>query len=96
MNEITPDDLKTAGGVLVAFAGVLVTAIGFMLRTAFTMGKDASKVAAALDSLNDIKAEVAKIPIILTRLGTLENAHERSRSDIKHLLRGSRPDLEEQ
>lgn len=93
IDQVTPSDLKAAGGVLVAFAGVLVTAVGFLIRTAFKMGKDAQKVALALDGLTEMKVQVAQIPVIVTRLGTVEKAWETTRSDIKHLLRGSHPDL---
>ncbi len=84
---ITPEDLRTAGGLLAGFAGVLIAAIGFLIRTAFKMGKDASKVATALDGLVEIRKAVDQIPIIVTRLTTLENAHTSIRSDIKHLIR---------
>lgn len=90
--QITADELRTAGHVLIGFAGILVTAIGFLIRTAYKMGQDAQKVATSLESLTTIKLATDKIPVIEKRLEISEEAWRQSRSDIKHLLRGSRPD----
>ena len=43
-SQITPADLKIAGGVLLGFASFLAGLITWMTRTAFKMGQDASKV----------------------------------------------------
>jgi hypothetical protein len=91
--NITPDMIQALGAALVACLGLVLTAVGFLLRTAHKIGRDAQKVSMALDSLVEIKAAVAKIPILETRLGTVEDAWRATRSDIKHLLRGSHPDM---
>jgi hypothetical protein len=93
--ELTPDNIKVLGGALVASLGIVATAIGFLIRTAYKLGQDASKVATSLESLTEIKAAVKHIPLIETRLGTVEEAWRSTRSDIKHLLRRpSQPDFD--
>lgn len=89
--QITPDELRAAGHILIGFAGVLATAIGFLIRTAYKMGKDAQKVSKSLEDLTSMKLATDKIPLIENRLETAEEAWRNTRSDIKHLLRGSRP-----
>lgn len=91
---ITPDMVRQAGYALIGALGAILTAVGVMLRVAHKLGKDAQKVSTALESLVKIETEVKKIALIEIRLGTVEEAWTNTRSDIKHLLRGSRPDME--
>jgi hypothetical protein len=93
--ELTPDNVKVLGGALVASLGVVATAIGFLIRTAYKLGQDAHRIAMGLESLTEIKVAVKEIPVIQTRLGVVEEAWSTTRSDIKHLLRRpSQPDFD--
>lgn len=97
MSDLTPEHIKILGGVLCTALGLVITAIGFLIRIAYKLGQNATKVATALDALTDIKTAVAKIPLIETRLGTVEEAWAHARSDIKDLLRekrGSHPSFD--
>ena len=93
--QISAEELKIARDVLVGVAGVLVAAVGFLIRIAYKMGKDAEKVAIAIATITEIKTSVELIPVLVSRIGTVEEAWHTTRSDIRHLLRGSRPDEHE-
>ena len=92
--QVTPEMLKVVGGVCVGALSLMLAAVGFLIRTAYKIGQDAQKVGTSLETLTIIKVQTDKIPIIETRLGTVEEAWKNTRSDIKHLLRGSRPEAD--
>lgn len=87
------DILKLAGGIASAVLVAVATAVGFLMRTAFKLGHDAKEIREGLDAIRDIKVAVAELPVLKNRLGTVEEAWRSTRSDIKHLLRGSNPFL---
>jgi hypothetical protein len=90
---ITPDMVKALGAALVACLSLTLTAIGFLIRAAYKLGQNAQSIGKSLEELTSIKTAVLRIPIIETRLGIVEEAWKTARSDIKHLLRGSHPDM---
>jgi hypothetical protein len=88
--HVTIEDLKIARDVLIGFASVLCVVLGFIVRTAYKMGRTAQKMADSLERISAWEKTVALVPLLDTRIGTLEGAVSRSISDIKELLRERR------
>lgn len=82
---------KVAAGLASAVLGGVGIALGFLFRLAWKLGGDAKEIRDGLDTLRDIKKAVDDIPLLKQRMGTVEEAWRTTRSDIKHLLRGSHP-----
>lgn len=87
MNELTKWLL---GGGAVAIIGML----GVLLRIAFKLGADAKEISHGLTRITKIEECMNLVPVLVVRVGNVENAYAGLRSDIKDLLRekrGSRP-----
>lgn len=84
---MTPDLLKFAIGSAASFTVVLVAAVVFLLRVSFKLGQTANEIQTVAKDMTTIKTSVEEIPIIRTRLGTVEEAWESLRSDFKELRR---------
>lgn len=83
--------MKLAGAIASCLLGGVGVALGFLFRLAWKLGSDAKEIRDGLEIIREMKTEIAELPVIKTRLGTVEDAWRATRSDIKHLLRGSRP-----
>ena len=83
--------MKLAGAIASCLLGGVGVALGFLFRLAWKLGGDAKEIRDGLESLQDMKKSVDELPVIKNRLGTVEEAWRATRSDIKHLLRGSHP-----
>lgn len=61
--------------------------IAFLLKITYSMGGHVAELKTVAKDMVGIKAHADQVPVILTRLGTLEGVYQRSRSDIEELKR---------
>lgn len=81
------------GGGLVAVAGMLIA----LLRIAYKLGADAKEISTGLVRITKIEECMNLVPVLVVRIGNVENAYAGLRSDIKDLMRekrGSRPSFD--
>lgn len=92
--QITAEELREAGKILIWLTGILVTAlgtgIGFLVRLSFKLGAQAEKFGVAIKDVDEHKKVV---PIHTTEIGHLKTTTERHDNQLTRILdRGSRPD----
>ena len=82
--------LQLALGCLSAIGGILLAGVGFLYREAKRAGARESKLDSALTKLDRIEGNLEKVTEHDVRIGQLEDVVTVIRSDVKHLVRGSR------
>jgi len=93
--QVTPDQIAgmlstvkwIVGGALTG-AGLI---IGWLVALAFKMGGHVAQLKDVAKDMTEIKTNADKVPVLETRIATIENVVGRHNSDIKGLLRGSNP-----
>ncbi len=84
--QITAEELRTAGHILLGFGGILVAAIGFLIRTAYKLGRDAEKFSTGLLAIAKIEIAVDEIPVLRTKIDSVAEFTRRNTSDISRIL----------
>lgn len=90
--------LEWSVGAAGALAVVIVGAVLFLLRVSFKLGGVAKTVEEVGEKMASIKANADQVPVLTTRLGTVEEAWRRMNSDVREIRRAvmgrSRPDFD--
>lgn len=68
------------------FTGIAAT-VAFLLKIAYSMGGHVAELKAVAKDMTGIKTHADKVPVLETRVGTLESVFQRQRSDIEELRR---------
>lgn len=79
-------------GACLATIIAVCSGIVFVINSSRAAGRREEKLDSAIGKLSKFEALVELVPILATRIGTLENAVSKMNSDFKHLRRsGSNP-----
>lgn len=80
-----------------ALTVVIVGAVLFLLRVSFKLGHTARDIEKVAEEIKSVKANADQVPVLVTRMGTVEEAWRRTNSDMREIRRAvwgrSQPDF---